>query len=481
MRRKRLTSVDKNNVLLSSQLWRRIVIDVAKEYPDVKLEHMLVDNAAMQLVRDPRAFDVIVTENMFGDILSDEAAMITGTIGTAASAALGGAPDAGGFGLYEPISGTAPDIAGKRPGQSDRRDPLGRDARPLLARRRGRRRGDRARGRGDARARAAHARPRRRRLDRSRGERGRRADKRRRGLAPRIAAHDSDGAGARDGHHERMNGTYYAALSERDPAFEGVFLYAVTTTGVYCRPTCKSRRPNERNVRFFVDAAEARAAGFRACKRCRPDDAAGARPAWLAEACRLLDEADASPSLAELAARVGLSRAHVQRTFTKAIGVSPRRYAATIRDGRLRTALRDGATVTAATYDSGFGSGSRVYERAAATIGMTPGRYRSGAAGVDVSYTVVPSALGFVLVAATERGICRVALGDDEATLERELRAALPAANLTRADGRVESAASALVRYLAAEGPWPQLPLDVRATAFRRASGRRSAGSHRER
>ncbi len=113
MRRKRVTSVDKNNVLLSSQLWRRVVIKVAAEFPDVTLEHVLVDNAAMQLVRDPRAFDVIVTENMFGDILSDEAAMITGTIGTAASAALGGAPDARGFGLYEPISGTAPDIAGK--------------------------------------------------------------------------------------------------------------------------------------------------------------------------------------------------------------------------------------------------------------------------------------------------------------------------------------------------------------------------------
>ena len=113
MRRKRLTSVDKNNVLLSSQLWRRIVVAIAPEFPDVTLDHMLVDNAAMQLVRDPRAFDVIVTENMFGDILSDEAAMVTGTIGTAASAALGGPPDAGGFGLYEPISGTAPDISGK--------------------------------------------------------------------------------------------------------------------------------------------------------------------------------------------------------------------------------------------------------------------------------------------------------------------------------------------------------------------------------
>jgi len=114
MRRKKLTNVDKNNVLLSSQVWRRIVIEVAKEFPDVSVDHLLVDNAAMQLVRDPRAFDVILTENMFGDILSDEAAMVTGTIGTAASAALSGAPDAKGFGLYEPISGTAPDIAGKQ-------------------------------------------------------------------------------------------------------------------------------------------------------------------------------------------------------------------------------------------------------------------------------------------------------------------------------------------------------------------------------
>jgi 3-isopropylmalate dehydrogenase len=120
LRRKKLTNVDKNNVLLSSQLWRRIVLEVAKDFPDVTLEHLIVDNAAMQIVRDPRAFDVIVTENMFGDILSDEAAMVTGTIGTAASAALSGSPDANGFGLYEPISGTAPDIAGKQ-----RANPIG--------------------------------------------------------------------------------------------------------------------------------------------------------------------------------------------------------------------------------------------------------------------------------------------------------------------------------------------------------------------
>lgn len=264
-----------------------------------------------------------------------------------------------------------------------------------------------------------------------------------------------------------MSATFYAALVRRDPAFEGTFLYAVTTTGVYCRPTCASRRPNAGNVRFFAGPAEARAAGFRACKRCRPDDGArAALPAWIADACRLIAAADAVPALAELAARVGVSRAHLQRAFTAAVGVSPRRYAAHLRTQRLQTALAAGAGVAEATYASGFGSGSRVYEAAGSTIGMTPAVYRRGAAGVDVTYGIVPSALGPVLVAATPRGICRVALGDDEAALERELRAAFPAARLERAGERVESATAAIVRYLAGNGPWPQLPLDVRATAF---------------
>lgn len=265
-----------------------------------------------------------------------------------------------------------------------------------------------------------------------------------------------------------MNTSYYDALSQRDPAFDGVFVYAVTTTGVYCRPSCTSRRPLERNVRFYSDAAAARTAGFRACKRCRPDDVrwCPAQPDWLASACRLLETAEEAPTLDELAAHVGVSRAHLQRTFTRAVGVSPRRYAATLREGRLRTALRNGATVSAATYESGFGSSSRVYEAAATAIGMTPARLRHGAAGLTISYGIVASALGPVLVAATERGIAHVALGDDAAELERELRASFPKATLERADDRVESATSAVVRYLAGTGPWPQLPLDVRATAF---------------
>lgn len=263
-----------------------------------------------------------------------------------------------------------------------------------------------------------------------------------------------------------MNSSYYDALVQRDPAFDGVFVYAVITTGVYCRPTCKSRRPLETNVRFFAGTPAARAAGFRACKRCRPDERDGAQPAWIVQACRMLEASDEAPTLDQLAARIGLSRAHLQRSFTRAVGVSPKRYAATVRERRLRAALRAGATVSAATYESGFGSSSRVYESAPAAIGMTPARYRNGARGTTLAYALVRSALGPVLVAATGRGIAHVALGDDEAALERGLRASFPLAVLERADDRLESATSALVRYLANDGPWPQLPLDVRATAF---------------
>jgi AraC family transcriptional regulator of adaptative response/methylated-DNA-[protein]-cysteine methyltransferase len=264
-----------------------------------------------------------------------------------------------------------------------------------------------------------------------------------------------------------METTYYDALTRRDPAFEGTFIYAVTTTGVYCRPTCASRRPLERNVRFFTNSEAARAAGFRACKRCRPDHAAGgAQPDWLARACALLETAEAPPTLDALAAEVGVSRAHLQRTFSKAVGVSPHRYAASLRDRRLRSSLRSGSPVSAATYESGFGSSSRLYETAAATIGMTPAQYRRGAAGLTLAFGIVSSALGYVIVALTDRGVAHVALGDDAAELERALRASFPGAVLERADDRAESATSALVRYIAGTGPWPTLPLDVRATAF---------------
>ena len=243
--------------------------------------------------------------------------------------------------------------------------------------------------------------------------------------------------------------------------------YAVRTTGIYCRPGCKSRRPLERNVEWFADAVRARAAGYRPCKRCRPDEPGEAlAPAWLPAVVRALEEADGRLTLDALSAQVGVSRAHLQRAFTKATGISPRRYAAALRERRLRGSLRAGSSVVEATYASGFGSGSRVYESASETIGMTPAQFRRGAPGTAISYSIVDSPLGRVLIAATARGVCFVALGAGVEALERSLRAEFPAATLTREDDRLESAASAVVRYLGAEAPLPDLPLDVRATAF---------------
>jgi AraC family transcriptional regulator, regulatory protein of adaptative response / methylated-DNA-[protein]-cysteine methyltransferase len=204
--------------------------------------------------------------------------------------------------------------------------------------------------------------------------------------------------------------------------------YGVRTTGVYCRTGCKSRRPLEKNVRYFANTADARAAGFRACKRCRPDDAAGVDER-IAHACRILDTAAEPLTLAELGARVGYSPTHLQRRFTAVVGMSPHRYAKLAREER--------------------------YERP-----------RKGGRGTTIVYAIVDSPLGRVLVAATQRGICRVDIGERDRTLEQQLRDAFPSATLERSDDRLESATSRIVAYLANEGPWPLLPIDVRATAF---------------
>lgn len=204
--------------------------------------------------------------------------------------------------------------------------------------------------------------------------------------------------------------------------------YGVKTTGVYCRTGCASRRPLERNVRYFATPAEARAAGFRACKRCKPDDASTVDER-IAQACRILEASPDTVTLTELGARVGLSPTYLQRRFTTVIGMSPHRYAKLAREER---------------YD-------------------VP---RGGGKGLRITYAIVDSTLGRVLVAATPRGICRVDLGKPDRTLERDLRNAFPSATFERSDDRLESATSRIVAYLAHEGPWPLLPIDVRGTAF---------------
>ena len=259
----------------------------------------------------------------------------------------------------------------------------------------------------------------------------------------------------------------WAAIASRDARYDGRLVYAVSSTGVFCRPSCPSRRPARRHVRVFDTPAAAAHAGFRPCRRCRPDRP---RAPWMdavERARALLDEhADARLTLGTLARRVGLSPGHLQRVFTRLTGLSPREYQAARRAEALRRSLRRGATVTEATYDAGYGSGSRVYEQAAARLGMTPGRYGRGGAGLRVRYRCAQTPLGRVLVAATDRGVCRVAFGDDDTQLVEALRHELPRAHLEPGGAAVASWTREVVRRVRGLDPAVEVPLDVRATAF---------------
>ncbi len=263
----------------------------------------------------------------------------------------------------------------------------------------------------------------------------------------------------------------WRAVLERNPAFDGAFVYAVTSTGIYSRPTCPSRRPARDRVRFLASATEAAAAGYRACRRCRPERGPAGDPTLRAvvDTCRAIEEASGPPpSLAELGRRVGLGPHHLQRSFRRLVGVTPRQYADARRVERLRLELRGGDGVARAQYAAGYGSSSRLYASAPRTLGMTPAAYARGGAGERVRYAVVHSPQGALLVAATERGVCRVALGTDAAALERELAGEFHAARLEPADPTLRRWIESIVRALAGEAELPGLPVDVRATAFER-------------
>jgi AraC family transcriptional regulator of adaptative response/methylated-DNA-[protein]-cysteine methyltransferase len=260
----------------------------------------------------------------------------------------------------------------------------------------------------------------------------------------------------------------WAALAARDARADGTFVYAVTSTGVYCRPSCPSRRPRADRVRFFDSGFDARTAGFRACKRCRPDTVGLARPgvdavrrvsAWLAA------HADETVTLARLARLAAMSPHHLQRRFTSIVGVSPREFQAACRAGRLRSSLRRGGDVTSAIYEAGYGSPSRVYE-GVASQGMAPSVYRKGGLGMRISYSLVPSPLGRLLVASTELGVCAVKLGEQDDALERELKREYPAAEVVRDRRQRREWVEAIVGHLRGGEPSIDLPIDVRATAF---------------
>jgi len=262
----------------------------------------------------------------------------------------------------------------------------------------------------------------------------------------------------------------WRAVVRRDAAADGRFVFAVATTGVYCRPSCAARRPNRENVTFFAGPGEAEASGYRACLRCKP---ASAEPPSAVRAVQraiafLESHGDEPVPLAALARVAGLSPFHLQRTFKKLVGVSPKRYADAQRADRLKALLKDGGGVASAGFEAGYGSSSRAYAHAAARLGMTPARYARGGKGLDVRYTAVATPLGKLLVGATDRGVCAVKLGDSERVLEAGLRREYPEAMLVRDDGALAAWAKAIAASLSGAVDLSAIPLDLRATTFQR-------------
>lgn len=233
----------------------------------------------------------------------------------------------------------------------------------------------------------------------------------------------------------------WEAVCRRDPEADGHFLYSVKTTGVYCRPSCAARSPRRENVTFHLTARQAQDAGFRPCKRCRPDLPARTEreTAMAAEACRAIDSAGDPLALAELAASAGMSPHHFHRLFKRVVGVTPKAYAAAQRQRRVQENLCSGVGVTQALYASGFNSSARFYESAPVALGMTPSAYRKGGEGETVWSAVRACSLGHVLVAATSRGVCAILLGDDPATLQGELEARFPKASMPARNRRSTS------------------------------------------
>lgn len=262
----------------------------------------------------------------------------------------------------------------------------------------------------------------------------------------------------------------WRAITTRDANADGSFVYCVITTGVYCRPSCAARLARPENVRFFASGEEARAAGFRACKRCHPD-----RPSLreqygekVTRACRLIDSVEEVPSLETLAKHVGLSPYHFHRIFKQLTGTTPRQYATARRDLRVRERLQREERITDAIFSAGYGSNSRFYEKAGAILGMKPRDYRAGGASVTIKFAVGECSLGSILVAQSERGICAILLGEDPDALVRELQDRFPRANLIGGDAEFERTIATVIGFVESPQVGLDLPLDVRGTSFQR-------------
>ncbi|MCW3836519.1 bifunctional DNA-binding transcriptional regulator/O6-methylguanine-DNA methyltransferase Ada [Sphingomonas canadensis] len=256
----------------------------------------------------------------------------------------------------------------------------------------------------------------------------------------------------------------WSAFLAHDRHSDGRFIVAVTTTGIYCKPSCPARRPKRENVAFYPDADAARAAGFRACLRCKPDETGRDRLA-VARAVALIEGAEDGIGLDELAAQVGYAPHHFHRLFKRATGVTPAAYARGLRARRAAEALKAEATVTGAIYEAGYSAPSRFYETANARLGMTPSAWRRGGAGVTIRWTIADTSLGPLLIAATGKGLCRVAFDEDAIQLARRF----PAAEIEQGGAALAELAARVVAEVEAPGRHADLPLDVQGTAFQEA------------
>ena len=260
----------------------------------------------------------------------------------------------------------------------------------------------------------------------------------------------------------------WQAVRDRDPAADGLFYFSVRTTGVYCKPSCPARLALRKNVRFHATCQDAEAAGFRACKRCKPTEASltERHASVVARACRAIEEADEVPSLDELAASVSMSPYHFHRIFKEQTGLTPKGYASAHRAQRVRDQLARSSTVTQAIYGAGFNSNSRFYESSTEVLGMTPTTFRAGGTGASIRFAIGECWLGSILIAASDKGVCAILLGDDPDALARDLQDRFPKAQLIGGDTDFEQWVAKVVGFLETPSIGLDLPLDIRGTAF---------------
>ncbi len=260
----------------------------------------------------------------------------------------------------------------------------------------------------------------------------------------------------------------WQALLSRDPDAEGCFVYAVRTTGIYCRPTCSARLARRKNVQFHSNCDDAERAGFRACKRCLPNQSkfGNRSDAAIIAACRMIEASEEMPTLETLASHAGVSRFHFHRLFKKTTGVTPKAYAAAHQARRVREELAQGSSVTDAIYDAGFNSSSRFYEKSAKVLGMTPTEFRTGGSGQTIEFAVGICSLGAILVAASQKGICAILLGNEPDMLVRNIQDHFPKAVLRAGDARFEQWMAKVIGFVEAPQLGLELPLDIRGTAF---------------